>query len=440
MIGLLAGSAGWGLFWGAWAALLPGVGDQVGADPGQLGLALFAIPLGAFPAMLGMGSVFDRHGRPAFGVALLLFAVASAVPGFASGVVPLAGSLLLVGAASGAIEVGLNAATAAEEAATGQRLFNRVHALTPVAMIVGAPLAGAAREAGFTPAQVLLTVASLVAATAVPNLTRRRQLTSRSRTRGLRLSGRLLGYGLAGAGVLFVENAVEQWSAVLLEKDLGTGPFLASLGPAGYLAALSLGRFLAQRYGEGLTPRRALALAGAGAAVGVAVAATAAHPVSTLVGFGFAGLTAGPALPALLAAVGRVAGHPGVALATVTVVSYLGFLASPAVVGRAAGEIGLPGALGWVAGVGGLLAAGCGLHWVLRRRVPGRNRPRGLETGRHGSGRAAGAGCHGGADGTAVVAAAAPDLPAGARTAAASRHPDPRRVGGPTPHQRRADP
>jgi MFS family permease len=367
MIGLLAGSATWGLFWGAWAALLPGIRDQVSADAGQLGLALFAVPVGAFPAMLGMGPVFDRYGRPAFGVTLVLFAVASALSGFASGIVPLAGSLLLVGATSGAIEVALNAATAAAEATTGRRLFNRVHAVTPVAMIVGAPLAGAAREAGWDPADVLLVVAVLVAASAVPNLAGRR-VPAAPRIRGLRLSGGLVMYGIAGAAVLFVENAVEQWSAVLLDQELAVGAFLASLGPAGYMAALSLGRFVTQRYGENLTPRRAVTLAGAGGAAGVGVAATAWHPALALAGFGFAGLAVAPALPTVLAAVGRVADRPGAALATVTTVSYLGFLASPAVVGQAAGVVGVSGALGWVAGFGALLAAGCGVHWWLRRR------------------------------------------------------------------------
>ena len=439
MTGLLAGSAGWGLFWGAWAALLPGIKDQIGADSGQLGLALFTVPLGAIPAMLGMGPVFDRYGRPALGATLLLFAVASVLPGFASGTVPLAGSLLLVGATSGAIEVALNAATAAEEAGTGQRLFNRVHAVTPIAMIVGAPLAGAARQAGFTPAQVLLGVALLLIASAVPNLTGRQRPAPPTRTRGLRWSRWLFGSGLAGAAVLFVENAVEQWSAVLLETELGTGPFLASLGPAGYLSALSLGRLLAQRYGQGLTPHRAVALAGTGAGVGVTVAATASHPTLALAGFGIAGLAAAPALPTLLAAVARFADPPGAALATVTTVSYLGFLASPTVVGQVGSAVGIPAALGWVAGIGGLLAAGCGLHWAMRRRI----QIRAAATVSFGdwtrdSGRAAGAGGRGDPGGTAVVNPAASDLPAGDHSTAGSG-PDSRSAGGPTPYQRWTD-
>ena len=333
----------------------------------------------------------------------------------------------------------MNAATAAEEAGTGQRLFNRVHAVTPIAMIVGAPLAGAARQAGFTPAQVLLAVAMLLVASAVPNLTGRRPAPP-TRTRGLRWSGWLFGYGLAGAAVLFMENAVEQWSAVLLETELGTGPFLASLGPAGYLVALSLGRFLAQRYGEGLTPRRAVALAGTGAGAGVAVAATASHPALALAGFGIAGLAAAPALPTLLAAVARFANPPGAALATVTTVSYLGFLASPTAVGQVGSAVGIPAALGWVAGVGGLLAAGCGVRWAMRRRVQIRTAATvGLGDWTHDSGRAVGAGSRGGPDGTAAVNPTASDLLAGDHATGGSGESDSGSTGGTAPYQRLTD-
>lgn len=376
MFGLLAASATWGLFWGAWAALLPGIGEQVSAGPAELGGALFAVPVGALPAMLGMGPVFDRYGRPAFGVVLLLFATAAALPGYGSGPLSLAGALLLVGAASGAIEVGLNAATATEERVSGRRLFNRVHAVTPIAMILAAPLAGAAREAGMTPRDVLLVVAALAAVSAVPNLAARprlapaRSVTARSESawsRTLRPSRILLGYGLAAAVVLFVENAVEQWSAVLLDRDLGTGAFVASLGPAGYMAALALGRLTAQRYDVWLTPRRALVLAGACGAAGLGLAAVAWHPVPALAGFVLAGLGAAPALPTLLGTVGGGVDSPGTALATVTTVSYLGFLASPAVVGQTAGLVGLPGALGCVAGLGALLAGVVAVRGRVRR-------------------------------------------------------------------------
>lgn len=391
MFGLLAGSATWGLFWGAWAALLPGIGQQVSAGPAELGSALFAVPVGALPAMLGMGPVFDRYGRPAFGVVLLLFAAASALPGYGSGPLALAGALLLVGAASGAIEVGLNAATATEERVTGRRLFNRIHAVTPIAMILAAPLAGAAREAGIAPKDVLLVVAALAAASALPNLAARplsapagsgtasASSTSASSTsaqptmawrKTLRPSRTLAGYGLAAAVVLFVENAVEQWSAVLLDRDLGTGAFVASLGPAGYMAALALGRLTAQRYGMWLTPRRALVLAGACGAAGLGLAAVASHPVPALAGFVLAGLGAAPALPTLLAAVGGGVDSPGTAIATVTTVSYLGFLASPAVVGQTAGVVGLPVALGGVAGLGALLAAVVAVRGRVRPAGP----------------------------------------------------------------------
>ncbi|MGH3729680.1 MAG: hypothetical protein ACRDTU_13165 [Micromonosporaceae bacterium] len=365
--GLLAGSGSWGVFWGGWAALLPGIKDQVGVDASQLGLALFAIPVGALPAMLGMGPVFDRYGRGAFGVTLVLFAAAVVSPGFTYGVIPLAVSLLLVGATSGAIEVGLNAATAAVEAETGRRLFHQVHAVTPVAMIVAAPAVGLVRQFGATPLPILAAIGVVVALTALPNLSGvPRGVTGGAPVRAggkvrFVFSWRIVVFGLAGAAVLFIENAVEQWSALLLVDELRASAFVASLGPAAYMAALALGRLLAQRYGAGLTPRTAVALAGVAGGLGVGLASITGHPVVALAGFAVAGLGTAAALPTLLATAGRLAApqRRGAAVSTVTTVSYLGFLASPACVGAASGAVGLPYALGLVAGLGVLLAAGC---------------------------------------------------------------------------------
>ena len=383
-LGSLAASASWGVFWGGWAALLPGIKIQAGLDAPALGLALCAIPIGAVPAMLVTGTVYDRYGRRTLGISLVLFAVAVVLPGLATGKWSLAAALLAVGATSGAIEVALNAATAATEAATGRRLFHLVHAVTPIAMIVAAPAVGAARQAGAAPLPILLVVGALVAVSAVVDGWSRvpapadRSAGDHSARFRLVPTGWVLLYGLAGATVLFVENAVEQWSAVLLDHQRGTGPFVASLGPAGYLAALAVGRMVAHRYGDGLTPGIAVTIAGIGGAAGISLAANASAPGLAIAGFVLAGLGNAAALPTLLTATGRgaEANRRGAAVATVTTVSYLGFLTSPAAVGSVAGAAGLSGALGMVAALAGALAGAVLLGRVvpLRRMAsqPGR--------------------------------------------------------------------
>lgn len=161
-LSLIAAATSWGLFWGGWAALLPEIKAQVDTDAAGLGLALFGIPAGAAPGMLLTGALNRRLRERTLPVVLVAFAAACVLPGLAHSPWSLAIMLTVVGATSGGIEVALNATTAGHEARDGSRLFNKVHAATPLAMVVAAPLAGLLRQSGASATQVLLVVAALV--------------------------------------------------------------------------------------------------------------------------------------------------------------------------------------------------------------------------------------------------------------------------------------
>jgi MFS family permease len=363
-------AASWGLFWGGWAALIPEIKADLALTDQQLGLALFAVPVGAVPSMLFTGRLTRRLAQHTLPAVTGVFAIGCVLVGLAPSLPTFTAALLVVGGASGAIEVALNATMAAREARDGGRLFHKVHAATPLAMVLAAPAVGLARQLAIAPLTVLVAIAVLVAASALMAIDRGdwgdRPAVATAPT-GIRLvSGALLLLGGVGATVLLMENAVEQWGALHLEQQLGAGPMLASLGPAGYMAGLSGGRMLAQWRGDRLDERTLVLAGGLLGAVGLGLAALAVHPVLVLVGFGLAGVGLAPVMPTLLGAAGRSAQprYRSTVISVITTISYAGFLASPPMVGSLAGWLGLPAVLGLVAMGGLLVAAG---SWVLRR-------------------------------------------------------------------------
>lgn len=362
-VGLVAAAASWGLFWGGWAALLPGLIQQVGASEAQFGLALFGIPVGALPAMVATAPLARVLRAWTLPVVLVAFAVACVLPGLATSPLAFAASLLLVGATSGAIEVALNTTTAAHEARDGVRLFNKVHAATPLAMVLAAPAVGLARQSGVQPLPVLLAIAVPVLLSALLAVDRDGWRAPPAEPGPRRSTAPLLiAFGALAAVVLFVENAVEQWGALHLEEGLGAGPLLGSAAPACYMSGLFAGRLLAQWRGDRVSGRVLVLAGGLLGAVGVgtaALTAAAGLPAAlALAGFAVAGVGLAPAVPTLLGLAGAAvddARRPG-AIAAVTTLSYLGFLVSPPVVGVLAGAWGLTAALTAVA-CGGLLVA-----------------------------------------------------------------------------------
>lgn len=361
--GLLAVAVSWGLFWGGWSALIPGIKSDLALTDQQLGLALFAVPVAAVPAMLLTGRLAHRLAQHTLPVVTAAFALGTLLVGLASSPPLFAAALLLVGVSSGAIEVALNATTAAHEARDGTRLFNKVHAATPLAMVVAAPTVGLALGLGASPLQALVVIAALVALSAVLAIDPNGWGEQAPGPEGARLGRIALPFllvGLVGGTALLMENSVEQWGAIHLQQQLGAGPLLASFGPAAYMAGLAVGRMLAQWRGTRFADRTLITLGGLLGGAGLAVAAAGWNSAWTLTGFAVAGIGLAPVVPTLLGAVGRAVGpdRRSEVISAVTTVSYAGFLLSPPLVGALAGGLGLSAALGVVALCGALVAAG----------------------------------------------------------------------------------
>ncbi|GAA0659508.1 MFS transporter [Kitasatospora atroaurantiaca] len=373
--GLLAVAVSWGLFWGGWSALIPAVKADLALTDEQLGLALFAVPVAAVPAMLLTGRLAQRLAQHTLPAVTAAFAVGCLLVGLASSRWTFTAALLLVGVASGGIEVALNATLAAREARDGVRLFNKVHAATPLAMVAAAPATGLARAMGASPRAVLTVIAVLVALSAVLAIDPRPWQDAATAPEGAppgRLSGALLLVGAVGALVLLMENSVEQWGAIHLGQQLAAGPFLASCGPAVYMAGLSVGRILAQWQGPRFDDGTLVRLGGALGGVGLAVAAAGWNVPWTLTGYALAGIGLAPVVPTLLGAVGRAVGpdRRSKVISVVTTVAYAGFLVSPPLVGVLAGRLGLPTALGIVATCGVLVVTGAQAVRLLPALTP----------------------------------------------------------------------
>lgn len=363
----------WGLFWGGWSALIPAVKSDLALTDEQLGLALFAVPIAAVPAMLLTGRLAQRLAQHTLPAVTAAFAVGCLLVGLASSRWTFTAALLLVGVASGGIEVALNATLAAREARDGVRLFNKVHAATPLAMVGAAAGVGLARSLGVSPRVLLTVIAVLVALSAVLAIDRRPWQDAAPVPDGGspgRISRPLVLVGAVGAVVLLMENSVEQWGAIHLAQQLAAGPFLAACGPAVYMTGLAVGRILAQWQGERFDDGTLVRVGGALGGIGLAVAAAGWNVPWTLTGYALAGIGLAPVVPGLLGAVGRAVGpdRRSRTISAVTTVAYAGFLASPPLVGVLAGGLGLPTALGLVA-LGGVLVV-TGAHAVRLLPVP----------------------------------------------------------------------
>ena len=358
--------AGFGVFWGAWAALLPAVQRAVGLGDGALGLALGALAVAALPAMPLAGRLADRHGPgEALQLTLLAFALVVPLPALATGLPGLLVALVLLGVATGALDVVANTAAAAwerTEQGSGRKLMSLAHACFSFGVLGGSASAGLAREAGVAPLPVLLLVGGATAALAA-RVPLHRAVPPPVGDAGLRagrrrLSPMLLLIGVLVGGAFLVEDGLQSWSALHLERGLDATPAVSGLGLALFAGAMGVGRLAAHVLDERVGPARLLGYGGALTAVGVAALVGLPHTVSALAGLVVAGAGTSVLAPVLYTAVGLRAapGGQGADLAVVSALGYGGFVAGPPLVGVVSEATSLPVALGALGVVGVLLA------------------------------------------------------------------------------------
>lgn len=370
MLSLLAAYGAAGLFWGSLAASAPALQARAGLDTGGFGLALGAMSLAAFPVMQVFGRIVQRIRPLAIPLALSAMGAGCVLLALGAGVPGLVAAFALLGGASGALDISLNLRTARLESDTGARLFNRTHALFPVAMLTGSVAAGTARASGVGVTAIFLVLAAICLSVAlVERRAGRDQVGDIAPTDATPtvLGGAVLLLAAMAALAAFQEAAPQAWAAIFVETVRGEGAVLAGLAPAAYTLGLALGRLAAHEIEDRLRPVATLRLAALLGAPAFAALLFGLPAPLMLAAFLLAGVGTGPVEPAVFRAV-STRGDPATAgrrLAMVTQIAYVGYLTSPPALGAVAEAAGFS-ALWLVAAAAALAVAG--LSVFVKRR------------------------------------------------------------------------
>lgn len=314
----------------------------------------------------------DRVGPRLTPASVAAFGLVGVLPGVSGSPEALYASALVVGAASGAMDVAINADAVRWEVDTGGSILNLAHASFSAAVVFASVAAGTLRWAGAGAPLVFALAAALVLAAAAVMRgagSEARVPPAGDRPRFLqRVPAWLLAIGALGALGYWIEGAWQDWGAVYLERVLSAEPMVSALGPALFAAAMTAGRLAVHQL---VAPGRERAVLVAGAAVagaGSLVAAAAPSAPLALAGIAVAGAGCSVCAPTIVSIAGRAARphERATIVGSLTTLMYLGFLVGPAVVGGVAELATLRISLGTVAVLGFVL----GLLFAVVRLPP----------------------------------------------------------------------
>lgn len=348
-----------GLAMALWVVNIPAVRERTGVSNSTLGLMLLLLGAGSVIGMQLAGWISDRHGsRRAAGLAAIVIAVTVNLPAHATTGWHLAVTLPLLGLGTGAITVAANDQAVTIQDAYGRPIMSAFHGFFSIAGAVGAGLGALFHSTG-VPLWAALGTASVAVAVigglSVPGLIRPDGAPSPDpgvapASAAPVTEPSILGPAVALAGLAFLLNLAEgtaaDWSAVHAVEHLGQSQSAASLAYGTFAAAMTLGRLIVDRLVARVGPVAVVRTGSAIATVGILVVVLApAYPI-TLLGWLVFGLGISGIVPQIFTAAGALSvARRGVVLSRVVGTGYAGMLAGPAVIGWIADEIGIDRAL-----------------------------------------------------------------------------------------------
>lgn len=370
-----------GAVYGSLLPRYPQIADQVGASVGQFGLALAGIGVGGVTGAVVATRAVRAIGGPRR--ALLVAGGAFLAAGVAVAAAPSLALLVVAFAAlglfDGFVDTAMNQAGADLRERIGASVMGRLHAslaaATLIATAVGALVSGAVSVlVHLAVVAVVLLFVLLVALRALPAAPEppssdRVSLHARAATPGPARASRRgpwwLVVVLAGLAAVLIELPAQEWSGLLLARELSADPTVAGTGPLVAVAGVLVGRLGLDRAVDALGWRAVARLSGVvavlGTIVGLLLGAATREPAVLLVGLGVAAVGAGAAVPLLFDRAGHLAARVGLAVdagpGLVSGVFRLGVLISPLLVGAVAESAGLFVALGVTAVAGAMIAA-----------------------------------------------------------------------------------
>lgn len=345
-----------GLGMAAWLVSIPAVQQRTGVSHATLGLLLLVLGAGGVIGMQVAGYAIARWGsRIVTGAALVLYVIAVNLPVHATGTLTLGLALLLFGLANGSVDVSMNDQAVIVERGYGRPIMSAFHAFWSVGGAAGALIGAAALGLGYS-VSVAVLIASVAAA--IGGVLCVRQLLPAEPTatevtpgpaaapagsaRDGSIRRRVIGFGVLAFLLMLAEGVANDWSALHAVEHLNRPPSAAALAYATFAVAMTVGRLTVDRIAGRFGPVFVVRYGSLAAAIGIGVVMISPVFGLTLVGWAVFGLGLAGVVPQLFTAAGNIsATQQSIVLSRVVGAGYVGQLAGPALVGVVAGWVGL---------------------------------------------------------------------------------------------------
>lgn len=355
-----------GLVFASWASRIPDIKESLRLSDAALGGLLLALPAGQMAGMGLSGYLVSRFGsRLIMLIAAFLYPGALLLLGAANNLVLLAGALVLFGLCGNMINIAANTQAVGVEALYRRSILASFHGLWSLAGFTGGLLGALMVGQHQTPlvhyAIVFVLTMLLIAISAAYVLPRDAPKKSGSNSIFVKPDRNIMLLGLITFACMICEGTMFDWSGVYFDQVVHAPVEWSRLGFIGFMSAMAGGRFAADYFITRFGAKAMLQFSGLTILSGLLLSVVLPTIVPATIGFLLVGLGVASVVPLSYSIAGRSKTiAPGVALAMVSSIGFLGFLLGPPLIGFVAEGFGLRWSFALIAvlGLGTTLLAG----------------------------------------------------------------------------------
>jgi predicted MFS family arabinose efflux permease len=336
-----------GALWGTMAAMVPALKLQIDATDAEFGISLVGGAVGGVVAMYFGPRVFEALGKYSLPVLTAMMILTFQLPIFAQSTEALFLMMFVLSMSITGVDISANIRLSQLEERHSTHLMNVSHAMYSLGFGCAALGISGLRQLGLGVAEVFPLIGCITGLLALLVWEKHWQAFTAKESDDpppLRLPWVLI---LLTSTMLFAsfvgENAIETWSAIFMERDLGGMQGAGSLGPAmlGFVmcAARLFGQVIVQRFGE----TRLLVGSGGLGAIGVLILASSQSQSGALMGIAIGAIGIAAIVPTGSALLGKTvhSTQRALALSRAWMFGMSGFFVGPALMGLISQQWGL---------------------------------------------------------------------------------------------------
>jgi MFS family permease len=330
-----------GLCFASWASRIPDIKSTLLLSDAALGSILLALPAGQLLAMPFSGRLVTSFGsRKVLRVCAVLYAICLTNIGLATQPWHLALGLFLFGICGNMCNISVNTQAVRAEKIYDRPIMTSFHGVWSTAGFTGAAIGLLMMGQSVSPYLHFWIVAALVITTIMvmqKYLQSGRAAATEKKSFFSKPDGMLVQLGVIGFFSMASEGAMFDWSGVYFQQIVNAPKSLIALGYLTFMIAMASGRFVGDRLIAKYGRKNMLRISGIFISTGLFTSVLFPHVITATIGFLIVGFGVSSIVPMVYSAAGKNSKiPPGMALAAVSSISFLGFLMGPPLIGYVA--------------------------------------------------------------------------------------------------------